>query len=35
MPTIGLIVGSVIVVGSGLFLLWHESRPKLLKMGPP
>ena len=35
MPTIGLIVGSVIVVGSGLFLLWHESRPKMLKMGPP
>jgi hypothetical protein len=28
-PTIGLIIGSVIVVGSGLFLLWHESRPKL------
>jgi drug/metabolite transporter (DMT)-like permease len=34
-PTIGLIVGSVIVVGSGLFLFWHESRPKMLKMGPP
>jgi drug/metabolite transporter (DMT)-like permease len=29
MPTIGLIVGSVIVVSSGLFLLWHESRPKI------
>jgi drug/metabolite transporter (DMT)-like permease len=27
-PTIGLLVGSAIVVGSGLFLLWHESRPK-------
>ena len=27
-PTIGLIFGSVIVVGSGLFLLWHESRRK-------
>jgi drug/metabolite transporter (DMT)-like permease len=25
-PTVGLLVGSVIVVGSGLFLLWHESR---------
>jgi hypothetical protein len=25
-PTIGLLVGSVIVVGSGLFLLWHETR---------
>jgi drug/metabolite transporter (DMT)-like permease len=24
-PTIGLLIGSVIVVGSGLFLLWHES----------
>ena len=37
-PTIGLIIGSVIVVGSGLFLLWHESRPKmpkLPKMEPP
>ena len=33
-PTIGLIIGSVIVVGSGLFLLWHELRPKLPK-GPP
>ena len=31
-PTIGLIIGSVIVVGSGLFLLWHESRPKRRKM---
>jgi drug/metabolite transporter (DMT)-like permease len=34
-PTIGLIIGSVIVVGSGLFLLWHESRPKRPKLGPP
>jgi drug/metabolite transporter (DMT)-like permease len=34
-PTIGLIFGSVIVVGSGLFLLWHESRRKRPKMGPP
>jgi drug/metabolite transporter (DMT)-like permease len=25
-PTVGLLVGSMIVVGSGLFLLWHESR---------
>ena len=25
-PTVGLLAGSVIVVGSGLFLLWHESR---------
>jgi drug/metabolite transporter (DMT)-like permease len=25
-PTIGLLVGSAIVVGSGLFLLWHETR---------
>jgi drug/metabolite transporter (DMT)-like permease len=25
-PTIGLIVGSVIVVVSGLLLLWHEAR---------
>ena len=34
-PTIGLIIGSAIVVGSGLFLLWHESRPKMTKLGPP
>jgi drug/metabolite transporter (DMT)-like permease len=25
-PTIGLVIGSAIVVGSGLFLLWHETR---------
>lgn len=25
-PTVALLFGSVIVVGSGLFLLWHESR---------
>jgi len=25
-PTIGLLIGSAIVVGSGLFLLWHETR---------
>ena len=24
-PTLGLLVGSSIVVGSGLFLLWRES----------
>jgi len=27
-PTIGLIVGSIIVTGSGIFLLWRESRQK-------
>jgi drug/metabolite transporter (DMT)-like permease len=25
-PTIGLLCGSAIVVGSGIYLLWHESR---------
>jgi drug/metabolite transporter (DMT)-like permease len=25
-PTVGLLIGSVIVVGSGLFLLWRETR---------
>jgi len=25
-PTIGLLIGSAIVVASGLFLLWRESR---------
>jgi drug/metabolite transporter (DMT)-like permease len=28
-PTIELLFGSAIVVGSGLFLLWRESRPKV------
>ena len=27
-PTIGLVVGSAVVVGTGLFLLWRETRPK-------
>jgi drug/metabolite transporter (DMT)-like permease len=27
-PTVHLLFGSAIVVGSGLFLLWRESRPK-------
>lgn len=26
MPTLGLIVGSAVVIGSGLFLLWREKR---------
>jgi drug/metabolite transporter (DMT)-like permease len=34
-PTIGLIAGSAIVVGSGLYLLWHETRPKMSRMAPP
>jgi hypothetical protein len=29
-PTLMLIAGSAIVVGSGLFLLWHESGKKPL-----
>jgi drug/metabolite transporter (DMT)-like permease len=29
-PTLPLIAGSAIVVSSGLFLLWHESRRKLV-----
>jgi drug/metabolite transporter (DMT)-like permease len=29
-PTAGLLAGSGIVVGSGLFLLWHESGKKAL-----
>jgi drug/metabolite transporter (DMT)-like permease len=32
-PTVSLLLGSAIVVGSGLFLLWRESRPK--RMPPP
>jgi drug/metabolite transporter (DMT)-like permease len=34
-PTIGLIIGSIIVVGSGLYLIWHETRPKMPKTTPP
>ena len=30
-PSIGLIIGSVIVVASGLFLLWHEARRRCLR----
>jgi drug/metabolite transporter (DMT)-like permease len=26
MPTVSLLLGSAIVVGSGLFLLWREAR---------
>jgi drug/metabolite transporter (DMT)-like permease len=29
-PTLTLVAGSAIVVGSGLFLLWHESGRKLV-----
>ncbi|MGA7254141.1 MAG: DMT family transporter [Pseudolabrys sp.] len=29
-PTLALIVGSAVVVGSGLFLLWHETSKKSL-----
>ena len=32
-PTIGLLIGSAIVVGSGLFLIWHESRKR--RQPPP
>ena len=28
-PTIGLLIGSGIVVGSGLFLLWHETKQRV------
>jgi drug/metabolite transporter (DMT)-like permease len=27
-PTTGLLIGSAIVVGSGLILLWHEAKQK-------
>jgi drug/metabolite transporter (DMT)-like permease len=30
MPTLGLLAGSAIVAGSGLFLLWHENSKKPL-----
>lgn len=31
-PTIALLIGSVIVVGSGLFLIWHEARKRKRRM---
>lgn len=34
-PGLGLIAGSAIVVGSGLFLLWHESGKKQLATEEP
>lgn len=34
-PGVGLIAGSAIVVGSGLFLLWHESGKKPLPADEP
>ena len=33
-PTIGLLVGSAIVVASGLFLLWHETQAPLDRTHP-
>lgn len=30
-PTLGLLAGSAVVVGSGLFLLWHESGKKRVR----
>ncbi len=32
-PTIGLLIGSAVVVASGLFLLWHESRRAVVPDG--
>ena len=32
-PTVGLLIGSAIVVGSGLFLLWRERGGKLTEVG--
>jgi len=32
-PTIALLIGSIIVVGSGLFLLWHETRRRRPRTG--
>jgi drug/metabolite transporter (DMT)-like permease len=26
LPTVGLLVGSAIVISSGLYLFWHETR---------
>lgn len=38
MPTLGLVVGSAVVVGSGIFLLWYEARhapPKAKRQADP
>jgi drug/metabolite transporter (DMT)-like permease len=32
-PTVGLLIGSAVVVASGLFLLWHESRRAVVPDG--
>jgi len=32
MPTIGLLVGSGVVVASGMFLLWHEARRRRIQL---
>jgi drug/metabolite transporter (DMT)-like permease len=34
LPTVSLLVGSAIVVGSGLFLLWRETRRAAMARGP-
>ena len=33
-PTVSLLIGSAVVVGSGLFLLWRESRKMQPKTQP-
>jgi len=32
MPTVSLVVGSAIVAGSGLFLLWRETKVRRARM---
>jgi drug/metabolite transporter (DMT)-like permease len=34
-PTISLVIGSVVVVASGLFLLWRESNARQTKLAAP
>jgi drug/metabolite transporter (DMT)-like permease len=32
LPTVSLVIGSVVVVASGLFLLWRESNARQTKL---
>jgi drug/metabolite transporter (DMT)-like permease len=34
-PTVSLLIGSVVVVGSGVYLFWHESRRAVVPTDAP
>jgi drug/metabolite transporter (DMT)-like permease len=35
MPTVSLVIGSAIVAGSGLFLLWRETKVRRARLAEP